>query len=114
MNLHKALIASEIFGDAGSGGGGSSDFSTATVTTIYAGEEPYRISVPNFYDGRMFSNIGLGDADEGAEILLYKGSVLCEFYTQAQNLTFSVSGNATKDHNFIVATGNFTVTITEN
>ena len=32
MNLHKALIANEIFGDGGSGGGGSSDFSTAKVT----------------------------------------------------------------------------------
>ena len=125
MNLHKALIANEIFGDGGSGGG-SSDFSTATVTmvnylTTLNGEGINVVDIPNVYQGLAtgfevpeFNVPGDEPSTTDFTFVLYKGNGT-EISIDATSPLFEVSGDITDDGDgFFTVTGNGTITIKAN
>lgn len=127
MNLHKALIASEIFGDAGSGGGGSSDFSTVEVTIV----NNIVSEVWGFQTGLSFSPIMIdGDSLQcyvvdltagnsvTKEMVLYSGEQVIGI-TQAEhsNMHVEVTGDIDVDDNdtnepYIFIHGDGAVTVT--
>lgn len=121
MNLHKALIANEIFGDGGSGGGGSSDFSTAEVTVVNNSSKTY-----NFY-GVFIDNNALclgfnidamslsGATEKEVQLVLYSSEspevgVSDTGGDPPSNVV--TTGNASYEDGYITITGNCTITIT--
>lgn len=94
----------------GSGGGGSSDFSTAQVTFInYASR--FTVSIPNIAEGEMFGNVSEEVVAEPIEALLYKGKTYAVLVSgEAQFST--VEGNATKENDYVIdIMGDCTITI---
>ena len=122
MNLHKALIANEIFGDGGSGGGGSSDFSTAEVTIVNNCAEGSSIlycciameSPIHIIPAQSTTEISVdASATQTINAILYKGKA--EAYVESSSsIAVSASGNAEFDeYNTGHITGDCTITITD-
>lgn len=97
----------------GSGGGGSSDFSTAEVTIHNERENPVRLSIP-FIGNRFFGDyeyssgyVTVGEQEAVLSSILFKGKTVCFVFEG----TPSVTGNATITEDIIVITGDCTITI---
>lgn len=103
----------------GSGGGGSSDFSTAGVTVNSSTSLMYKLSLSNYYDyentGIMLPSISSGDIEDSKILnaILYKGQAMCIFNPLGQTTpNISVSGNIQDiGQNTYIITGNCTITI---
>ena len=97
----------------GGGGGGSSDFSEATVTFINntSGVETYGAFIYE-YEGdtpTIMCEAYSDDADT-QRLILYKGNSMIHFKAQSGEV-ITVSGDATKDGNYVYVTGDCTITI---
>lgn len=92
-------------------GGGSSDFSTATVTVINNSDAPVQVNAPLAIVNGEYKFSGFFELVEpGTEILnvvLYFGE--CTSLVNESNI--SVSGNAELDDGYVVVTGDCTITI---
>lgn len=118
MNLHKALIANEIFGDGGSGGGGgSSDFSTAEVTftnpssayeAIVRVACAYDYSEDEYEEHASSYSFSVGSDGVTAEIILYKGTAYCEI---EHGTVVSCSGDITNNYGMLEITGDGSVAL---
>ena len=108
MNLHKALIANKIFGDGGSGGGGSSDFSTAEVTiTTYANNFYWNLPVVES-DGLVVGDHKQLTTTESNQVALYKGSVRA--YIGEYDVT-NITGSVTFADGLATITGDCAFTV---
>ena len=94
-----------------SGGGGSSDFSTAQVTIINNAQSDFVLYFPNIFDNRVHGYLDSSDIDGSpVEAVLYKGA--CHItYTSDDTLNISVTGNATISRREVIVTGDCTITI---
>lgn len=92
-----------------SGGGGSSDFSTAEVTVNANKQFEFYVPLINDEFGYLgaYDNIN-PDESETLTVGLYKGKAVTRFYTDG---VVSVSGNAQLNDDQILITGDCTITI---
>jgi hypothetical protein len=98
-------------GIVNAGGGGSSDFSTATVTVTKNGLTavflPTKIDIDDV-DGAMV----ISDVESGEYIIpLYKGHTLVPVNLASPTATVSVSGSASYEEGYVTITGDCTITI---
>lgn len=109
MGLYDIAIAKKLISEGG--GGGSSDFSTAEVTTVMNQAAP--IYIPYLYeDGSESAMVSLGITDGGTYLVpMYKGVLAGGVAAMAQ--TVQVSGNAEWDaeSETVTITGDCTITI---
>lgn len=94
-------------------GGGSSDFSTAMVTFVNntGGVEAYGAFIYE-YEGdtpTIMCEAWTDDADT-QRLVLYKGNSAIQLKAQSGEV-ITVSGDATKDGNYVYVTGDCTITI---
>lgn len=98
-------------------GGGSSDFSTATVTSINNTGAALRCVMPLAFDdvGDWSSSSGQAYFDIGTTTttaILYKGK--CNIYMPSNEYTITISGNIEDDSDgYYIITGDCTITISE-
>lgn len=90
------------------GGGGDSDFTTAVMTVADYEGMMFPASPPQLFneEGNAGAYVESSVAAGEYTIVLYKGK--CLFVTDCSSVT--VTGNATFDDGFILATGDFSVT----
>ena len=118
MNLHRALIANEIFCDGESGGGGSSDFSTAEVVVTNNSSEGFSMRVASVFDENEISVDGatFSPSEYGTvTVILYKGSA--SYYLEGEISTVSIALTGDIEPSFMgnmfgIVHGNGTITIT--
>lgn len=122
MNLHKALIANEIFGNGGSGGGGSSDFSIANVTItcdngnlILLGYSTHVIgglAISPFDDELMDIFGAPPNTPTTWKVVMYKGLANFDTSDDPTTLSVAVTGSIEYDNGTFHITGDGTITIT--
>lgn len=89
--LSKKTYTNGDWADA-EGGGGGGDFTTCTVAMTNNSDEVFTVSIPNLYDGTMYSMVGSADMDgSDFEIVLYKGEA--QLIERGGELSVSVTGN---------------------
>lgn len=102
------------------GGGGTSDFSTATVTLVDSGGVGAALYGAFYYESEPpvandpHTGAFCSTDQETAEIILYKGEALIDAgAVQEAGASFTVSGNATATPPFpvITVTGDCTITV---
>lgn len=94
-----------------SGGGGSSDFSTAKVAIIDPDECLERFVGPCVENNKSRGYFN-GDPSEGIPVILYKG--MAEVGVQIADATVETSGSVTTEAGAYIVTGDCTFTITAN
>lgn len=111
MNLYDIAIARKL-----SGGGGSSDFSTATVTVVNNGATPSTLYMPYIVTGegediRATTELFLMDNDTTqVSVILYKGTGDLIFPDGDSGVV--ITGSAEKiDDSYYFITGDCTITI---
>ena len=100
--------------EIGQSGGGSSDFSTATVTIINNSGQNFVAACPNLYDDRMYITVDSADmgADFPFEVVLYKGEGNLALPKET-SLTLTATGDisASSSGRAAIITGDGTITI---
>lgn len=99
-----------------SGGGGSSDFSTAEVTVVWNTARKtavlYGANFTNIDDSSVGTVILDGDSHKNFEAILYQQKATYEIDREkSSSLSINVSGNAELDEDYIYITGDCTITI---
>lgn len=111
-NTNRAVLSSMLNQLTEGGGGGSSDFSTATVTfrltnagdDIAAELDLVRIDID---DDTMHKTVAIYDAEEQHQIVLYKGLSVID--PMGNTVIKSVSGDAELSYGTVYAYGDCTV-----
>lgn len=102
-DLFDIVVARKLSGS----GGGSSDFSTASVTVNLRGLAYFVL--PKIVDEGGQGALMITGVSSGVyEIALYKGYAVCD---APPDVDVSVSGNASLDEDLIYITGDCTITI---
>ncbi len=104
------------------GGGGSSDFSTAEVTTINnTSSDIYGVPIPSIYEenelgegspAMLFNRMDIPTGESTHEVRMYKGLAYCSGVTFGNGTTVTTTGNIVYDEEFnVFITGDGTITI---
>lgn len=117
MDYYDILLASKL---SEGGGGGSSDFSIATVTTINNSSfEVMNLNIPIVCEenelgegspAMIHNEMVIQSGEETHKVCMYKGLAFCEEVSYP-NLVIAVSGNIEYEDGNMVITGNGTITI---
>ena len=100
----------EVLGITGSyEGGGSSDFSTATVTIVDPDELMEGFYGPVIADGKAEYKFN-DDPSNGIPVILYDGGAVVEF-DAVEGTIITLSGNVTNDGHQYIVTGDATITL---
>lgn len=106
-NIKKDTIVLGITGSY-EGGGGSSDFSTATITIVDPDELMETFYGPVIVDGRA-DHVFHGDPSDGITVILYDGKAVVEV-SNDNTATVTTSGDVTQEYQKYIVTGNATFT----
>lgn len=96
-----------------SGGGGESDFSTATVTIVNNATAPFILDGVNIFDNKMYPTLDSNDIDENpSTYLLFKGEGTIQPSFES-NIVLTGTGNVTFSNMVGTITGDCTITIAD-
>ena len=122
MNLHKALIANEIFGDGGSGGG-SSDFSTATVTITcydenialigYSGIILTGFAISQTHHELVLAISSFSNTPMTWDVVLWDGTASFMLSVDPSTIAVAVTGDIEYSDGEFFINGDGTITITD-
>ena len=110
-NTNRAVLNSMLNQLAEGGGGGSSDFSTATVTFVKNTNYTFETAVPIIDGGQMYSCTGSGWIAGEQTVVLYKGKCEVTFVPLGGDLTITATGETEVSGNTAIVKGDCTITI---
>lgn len=121
INSIDGVIESVKINGEEAGGGGSSDFSTATVTTINNSSfEVVNLSIPIVCEenelgegspAMIHNQMVIQSGEETHKVCMYKGLAFCAEASPGPNIVINVSGDIVYEDGNIMITGNGTITI---